>query len=194
MVVSHDVIFNETIAESPLSLKEFVDLNIFGEKHVPEILAEINEEFDTEKQIVEQKLEISNEGLGNNEGQEEPRHEGRSLRHRPKIKTPIKYNANYTEKENYGTCSFYTLILISTVAKLRRMQIQISNIINHINKHNKRGHIYFFKVCHLEYVINYSFLLILRNLRNLCNLHIKFQVMRNFETLRETAIEKLNIE
>ena len=78
------------------------------------------------------------------------------------------------------TCSFYIFILISTLANLRRMQIQISNIINRINKHNKRGYIYSFKVRHLEYVINYSFR---RFLRNLCNLHRKPQVARNFSTL-----------
>ena len=38
------------------------------------------------------------------------------------------------------------------------MQIQISNIIiNRTNKNNKGGYIYFSKVRHLEYVINYSF-------------------------------------
>ena len=60
------------------------------------------------------------------------------------------------------------------------MQIQISNIINRINKHNKRGYTYSFKVHHLQYVINYSFLRVLRNLRNL---HRKPQVTRNFATL-----------
>ena len=63
------------------------------------------------------------------------------------------------------------------------MQFQISNIINRINKHNKRGYIYSFKVRHLEYVINYSFIRILRNLHNLCNLQRKPQVTRNFATL-----------
>ena len=81
------------------------------------------------------------------------------------------------------TCSFYILILISAVAKLRRMQIQISNIINGINKHNKRGCIFSFKVHHLECVTNYSFPRILRNLRDVCNLHRKPQVTRNFATL-----------
>ena len=38
------------------------------------------------------------------------------------------------------------------------MQVRISNIINRINKHNKSGYIYSFKVRHLEYVINYSFI------------------------------------
>ena len=38
------------------------------------------------------------------------------------------------------TCSFYVSILILTLAKLRRMQIQISNVINRKNKHNKRGY------------------------------------------------------
>ena len=75
------------------------------------------------------------------------------------------------------TCLFYILILISTVTKLRRMQIQISNIINGMNKHNKRGYTYSFQVRHLEYVINYSFL------RHLRNLHRKPQVTRNFATL-----------
>ena len=90
------------------------------------------------------------------------------------------------------TCSFYILILISTVAKLRIMQIQISNIINRISKHNKRGYIYSFKVRHLEYVINYSFLLfyviyvthvIYVTYVIFCNLHRKPQVTRNFTTL-----------
>ena len=52
-----------------------------------------------------------------------------------------------------------------------------------MNKHNKRGYIYSYKVRHLEYVINYSFIRILRNLHNLCNLHRKPQVTRNFATL-----------
>ena len=60
------------------------------------------------------------------------------------------------------TCSFYISILISIVAKLRRMHIQISNIINRRNKHKSS-----FKVSHLEYVNNYSILRILRSLRNL---------------------------
>ena len=63
------------------------------------------------------------------------------------------------------------------------MQVQISNIINRIKKHNKIGYIYCFNVRRLEYVINYSFIRILRDLHNLCNLHRKPQVTRNFATL-----------
>ena len=66
------------------------------------------------------------------------------------------------------------------------MQVQIQNIINGMNKHNNRGYIYSFKVRHIEYVINYSFIRILRNL------HRKLQVTRNFATL--IPIELLCIE
>ena len=48
------------------------------------------------------------------------------------------------------------------------MQIQISSIMNRVN---------------LEYVINYSFL------RNLCNLHRKPQVTRNFATLATSGLQ-----
>ena len=81
------------------------------------------------------------------------------------------------------TCSFYILILMSAVAKIRRMQMQNINIIIRINKQNMGGYIYSFKVRHLEYVINYSFL---RISRNLCNLHKKPPVTRNFATLTQT--------
>ena len=54
-----------------------------------------------------------------------------------------------------------------------------------LNKH-KRGYIYSFKVRYLEYVINYTFIRISRNLHNLCNLHGKPQATCNFATLPST--------
>ena len=86
------------------------------------------------------------------------------------------------------TCWFYNLILISTVAKLRRMQVQISNIISRINKYNERGYTYSFKVRHFKYVINYSFR---RNSRNLCNLQRKSQVTRKFATLVKCDVNQI---
>ena len=51
----------------------------------------------------------------------------------------------------------------------------------HVIKHvTLKSYIYSFKVRHLEYVINYS---CLRLLRNLYNLHRKPRVTRNFATL-----------
>ena len=78
---------------------------------------------------------------------------------------------------------------MSTLAELRRMQIQISTIMNCINKHNKRDYTYSFNVRYLEYVINHSFR---RKLRELRNLHGKPQVTRNFATLCTSDKNVLN--
>ena len=88
--------------------------------------------------------------------------------------------------------SFYILILISTLAELRGMQIQILTIINYINKHNKRDYTYFCKVRYLEYVINYSFR---RRIRKSRNLHGKPQVTRSFATLgsMENRLKETNL-